>query len=106
MYITATSERFKTYCDNSNGLTSSVLVLLSSYCLLFPHLCHMQILLLSRHDLVKSREQWLWQTTVKINISVFLLLNAVGMYLNTGHSMMYKAYAIKMSSLITSMKTI
>ena len=46
------------------------------------------------------------KTTVKINISVFLLLNAVGMYLNTGHSMMYKAYAIKMSSLITSMKTI
>ena len=76
-----------------------VLVLLSSYCLLFPHLCHMQILLLSRHDLEKSREQWLWQTTVKINISVFLLLNAVGMYLNTGHSMMNKAYAIKMSSL-------
>lgn len=34
-----------------------VLVLLSSYCLLFPHLSRMQILLLSRHDLEKSREQ-------------------------------------------------
>lgn len=34
-----------------------VLVLLSSYCLLFPHLSRMQISLLSRHDLEKSREQ-------------------------------------------------
>lgn len=34
-----------------------VLVLLSSYCWLFPHLSRMQILLLSRHDLEKSREQ-------------------------------------------------